>query len=262
MPTPSRQFTPRPQPKAKPAAQAKAKALAQAKALQVKNERRDQRRQACKTLNELAQELHIAPTNHVDAKNAAAPDVEDLVRLLEKRVQTEAHVTMLRTTVEKYLASGGLFSAPLLDPDEVLPAKVSGHRLLRPNFALKSKAFMTTYNSYHFTPETWEAFLPFQKELRQKLGARAWSACLEQSLHADVANSQSSSKHHLHGYLLWTDGVGVHTENLDVFVFQNVRPRIDVCVTKCSPSSPHSAAAHGLWRFAALFRGGSRTWRS
>ena len=114
MPTPSRQFTPRPQPKAKPAAKAKAKALAQAKALQVKNERRDKRRQACKTLNELAQELHIAPTNHVDAKNAAAPDVEDLVRLLEKRMQTEAHVTMLRTTVEKYLASGGLFSAPLL----------------------------------------------------------------------------------------------------------------------------------------------------
>ena len=75
MPTSRGRLTPRPQPKAK--ATAKAKAKAQAKAQALKNDRRDQRRQSCKSLNDLAKELHIAPTNHVDAKNAAAVEVEE-----------------------------------------------------------------------------------------------------------------------------------------------------------------------------------------
>ena len=238
---PSRHET-RARPKASGKASAKAKA--QAKALLVKNARRDRRRAACKSLNELAGKLHVSVSNQVDAKNASATDVEDLVKLLEKRVQTEADVASLRSSVEVYLANGGLFKAPLLDPDEVLPAKVGGHRVLRPGFELKSKAFMLTYNCFNFTPATWDAFLPYIKELRQKLGARAWSACLEQSLHAD---SGAAERYHLHGYLLWTDGVGVHCENLDPLLFQGVRPRIDVCITKTSTVSPHTAATHGLW---------------
>ena len=114
----------------------------------------------------------------------------------------------------------------------------------RPGFKLKSKAFMLTYNSFDFSPATWDSFLAYVKELRQKFGARAWSACLEQSLHAD---SGAADRYHLHGYLLWTDGVGVQCEDLDPFIFQGVRPRIDVCVSKTSTVSPHTAATHGLW---------------
>ena len=158
-------------------------------------------------MNELAQKLHVSDFNLVDARNAAATDVEDLVKILEKRAQTDADVASLRSAVETYVANGGVFSAPLLDPDEVLPAKVGGHRILKPGFQLKSRAFMLTYNSFDFSPATWDSFLPYMKGLRQQLGARAWSACLEQSLHAD---SGAADRYHLHGYLLWTDGVGVH----------------------------------------------------
>ena len=235
---------PRPRRRRRLRATASVRAKAAAKALAEKNTRRHARRAACRSLNELARKLHVSASNLVDAKNAAATEVEDLVKLVEKRVQTDADVASLRSVVETYVANGGVFKAPLLDPEDVLPAKVGGHRILKPGFELKSKAFMLTYNSFSFSPATWDSFLSYMKELRQKLGARAWSACLEQSLHAD---SGAADRYHLHGYLLWTDGVGVHTENLDPFVFQTVRPRIDVCVTKTSTVSPHTAATHGLW---------------
>ena len=74
-----------------PTAKAKAAAKAAAKALAEKNSRRHERREACKSLNELARTLLVPAHNLVDAMNAAATDVED----------------------------------------EVLPAKVGGHRDLR-----------------------------------------------------------------------------------------------------------------------------------
>ena len=121
----------RPKPRAMPTATAKAAAKAAAKALAEKNSRRHERREACKSLNELARTLLVPAHNLVDAMNAAATDVEDLVKLAEKRVKTDADVATLRSAVERYLANGGVFKAPLLDPDEVLPAKVGGHRILR-----------------------------------------------------------------------------------------------------------------------------------
>ena len=116
-------MAPRPRPSAKPKPTKKAKAAALA--LAVKNTRRDVRRLACKSLNELARKLHVSESNLVDAKNAVATDVEDLVKLLEKRVQTEADVASLRSAVESYVANGGVFSSPFLDPDEVLPLRLS-----------------------------------------------------------------------------------------------------------------------------------------
>ena len=95
-----------------------------------KNTRRHARRAACRSLNELARKLHVSASNLVDAKNAAATEVEDLIKLVEKRVQTDADVASLRSVVETYVANGGVFKAPLLDPDDVLPTKVGGHRTL------------------------------------------------------------------------------------------------------------------------------------
>ena len=122
---------PRPRRRRRLRATASARAKAAAKALAEKNTRRHARRAACRSLNELARKLHVSASNLVDAKNAAATEVEDLVKLVEKRVQTDADVACLRSAVESYLANGGVFKAPLLDPDEVLPAKVAGHRVLR-----------------------------------------------------------------------------------------------------------------------------------
>ena len=103
---------------------------------------------------------------------------------------------------------------------------------------------MLTYNSVSLSRDTWEVFEAFVKDLKKKLGARGWSACLELSLHADATDV---ARFHLHDYLLWTDGIGVHCRDLDVFICQGVRPRIDVCTTKSNTLSFSSAASHGLW---------------
>ena len=231
-----------------------AKAKAAAKRLRVKNTRRSSRRLACQSLNDLARALHVADAKILDGKNPLAEDVEALVRILERRVHTPEQTATLRTATEKYLGNGGTFSVPLLDEEEVLPPAVPRHRLLQPKFELKSKAFMLTYHSSRFSLSTWAGFETFMKTLKKKLGARAWSACLELTLHA---TDNSSEKFHLHGYLLWNDGIGVHCQDLAVFIFDGVRPRIDVCISKAAAGSQHSAACHGLW-YVWVMKAGTR----
>ena len=101
-------------PKGRPSA----KARAEAKALAAKNRRRTLRRAACALLNDLASELHVAPNKLVDPQLAASADVESLVRVLERRVDTAPQKTRLRTSVKKFLGNGGVFSAPLLEDDD------------------------------------------------------------------------------------------------------------------------------------------------
>ena len=106
---PARGAGERPRARPKPRAMPTATAKAAAKALAEKNSRRHERREACKSLNELARTLLVPAHNLVDAMNAAATDVEDLVKLVEKRVKTDADVASLRSAVEAYLANGGVF---------------------------------------------------------------------------------------------------------------------------------------------------------
>ena len=91
---------------------------------------------------------------------------------------------------------------------------------------------MLTYNSGGISTATWDPFCKFVVDLAKTWGARAWSACLERSLH-----SETPGLHHLHAYLLWSDGVGVETRSLDAFYFQGVRPRVDVCTTRAVNSA-------------------------
>ena len=114
-------------PKGRRTARAKAKALK----LALKNSRRHSRREACQSLNVLAKDYHVSESKLLSVKNAAAADVEALVRILEKRVNTEAGMGRLRQHTQKYLDNGGVFPVPLLDEDAVLPSAVPQQRLLK-----------------------------------------------------------------------------------------------------------------------------------
>ena len=114
---------------------------------------------------------------------------------------------------------------------------------------------MLTYNSRSFTLETWVPFRAFVVSLRARFGARAWAACLEESLQA--RGSGSGPVYHVHAYLLWTDGVGLHQRALDDFYFENVRPRIDVCKGRMATTAPGAPALHGLW-YVAMEKDGTK----
>ena len=224
-------------------AKRRASAKAKARALRLKNLRKDRRTQACRSLNELAAELS-ASSAQVPVRDVVGSDVERLVRRLQTRARSTAHLARLRDAAKLYLDNGGRFSVALEEPDEEAPPAVPRHRVLQSAFELNSKAFMLTYNGLLIVPALWTAFRDFVVGLKDRFGARGWAACLEQSLHA---SGGVTDRHHLHAYLLWTDGVGVHCRDLVPFVFQGLRPRVDVCTSQAATTSPKSAAAHGLW---------------
>ena len=58
---------------------------------------------------------------------------------------------------------------------------------------------------------------------------------------------------HLHGYLLWTDGIGFRTDDVTELSFQDVHPRVDQCISGTSNArSPRKAALHGLWYVSVM----------
>ena len=171
-------------------ATAKAKAKARAKTKKAKarprarivaaNERRDSRRAAVRELNGFAKETGARP---VSAKTATAKEIEGLVRVLQRRMQTDEQAARLRATVESWVRHGGSFSVPLENaPDpEAPPAPLEQHRLLLRGFRLESKAFTLTFNSLMFILADWVAFRDHVKKLRADCGAAAWAACQERS---------------------------------------------------------------------------------
>ena len=237
---------------AKASARARAKAKARAKArarFSRANARRQHRREALAQLNELAGECGLLSAQVV-VKLAMPAEVERLVRLLEARCGGDKQ-QRLRAAAKAWEDNGGEFSSPVVAEDDDTPAPVASHRVLKPNFELKSRAFMLTYHSASFKLETWAHFRAFVMGLKAKLGARAWSACLEESLSAPSA----SPVFHLHAYLFWTDGVGVHCRELAPLYFGQVRPRVDVCKGRLPTTAPSSGALHGLWYVAVRKNG-------
>ena len=228
---------------------AKAKALARQRRIQTHNERRGQRERAMKAINALTSEVSV-PLSPLSLRSATSEEVEKRVRLLEARLSSPDQMQRLRSTTKLYVDSGGVFSAPVVADDQNTPSPVARHRVLLPNYKLKSKAFMATYNSVQIQPSCWERFKDFTIAKKVKYGARAWAACLEESEHSEV-----EGRHHLHNYFLWTDGVGIECQTLDDFYFEGIRPRIDVCVTRCATSSPRSAAEHGMWYVTFVKKG-------
>ena len=235
------------------------------------NARCRERRQAVTLLNGLATELGLRA---IGAK-AAAAQVEALVRLLDKRCQTDGRPERLREAVAKYLDNGGRFSVPLLpaptattasastmpgDADGDAPPPLARHRLLDEGFRLESKAFMLTYNSRAFAQATWPLFLAWVKERRRELGARRWAACFEESLNAQQPSAAGAdgapTVYHAHAYLWWTDGVGLRRRNTDELMFDGVRPRVDVCTCQAPRGRTLKlAATQGLWYVSVVKAG-------
>eukprot|EP00973_Karenia_brevis_P057473 7994376-Karenia_brevis.AAC.1 len=188
--------------KAQPQARARAKARAKGKAgsrraqrqrqVQSSNARRAERTECVKIFNEAAAQVGL-PQLQVSVWDATADDVERLVRGLETRLSDRSWADKVREAAQKWQRAGGLFSAPVLEVDLSRPPVVPLHRVLQPTFQLESKAFMLTYHSQTFTSQTWPSFRTFVISLKQKFGARAWAACLEESL-----NSAENGRHHLH----------------------------------------------------------------
>ena len=158
--------------------------------------------------------------------------------LLERRVVSDGQLERLRAAAKAFADNGGELSSEVVAEDNSTSPFVPKHRVLASFFKLKSKAFMLTYNSRGIAMTSWEPFRKFVEALAKTWGARAWAACLEKSLH-----SETPDLHHLHAYLLWSDGVGVETRSLDAFYFQDVRPRVDVCTTRAATTSPMSAGS-------------------
>ena len=224
--------------------------------------RQMRRRRAVSCLNRLAEELMLSvPPLRVKERSAAL--VTRRIRMLEPQCQAGGLPHKLREAVELWSGSGGKLLRDIVPPQEDsttqdpqddsagIPAPLPLHKVLDSNFRLKSLAFMVTYNSSGFSKETWPAFHKHVRKLARSISARAWAANWEQSLEA-----QGGARFHGHGYFFWTDGLGYNRRNTDELVFEDVRPRIDVCTAK-GPKFRESAC-RGLW-YVSIFKKGTCT---
>ena len=103
---------------------------------------------------------------------------------------------------------------------------------------------MLTLNNESIKGASWLPFEAWVKQQHKELGARAWAACIEESLHA--AGAQNRERYHLHCYFYWTDGVGLFRRNLKDLKFNGLKPRVDKCHAY-KKVTPRTAACHGLW---------------
>lgn len=241
-------------------AKARAKARAKAKAREDrKRSNLNERRQAIREMNVLAAEHNVSEQRlrMQHRQPPTAEKVHDLVRKLEPMCASSGATGRLRAAVKRWADHGGELLQPIVaEEDDSLHTTadvpmLESHRVLQPGFILKSKAFMLTLNSRSFTEATWPAFESWVKERAKTLGARAWSACLEET---DPARAQPGQrKFHLHAYFLWTDGVGLYRRNLEDLKFNDILPRVDKCLAR-KKATPRVVACHGLWYVYLMIR--------
>ena len=213
----------------------------------VSNARKARRKAAVRELNVLAAEMGLPP---ISVKQHRAVDVEQQARALQRRMRNAGDAARLRRPLTAWIANGGELTVPVLDegdPETQPRSPVDGHRVLGRGYRLESKAFMLTYNSRSFTQAVWTDFERFTSGLADRLGARAWAACLEES--------EEPGRKHLHSYYFWTDGKGVRFRNLDTFAFQDVTPRADVCRGAAQDRFNRTAALRGFYYVALKKRG-------
>ena len=240
----------------------KAARRARCSSLTASNARLTERRAAVQTLNALAAELDLGPSARVPRRTWDGDAVEQLVRCLEQRSSSQDITERIRAAALRFTQNGGQFSAAVVNPTaDAEEAKVPLHKVLKPGFRLCGLAFMLTFHGGAISPETWATFQPWVEERARRHRARAWSACVEESVDGDASaprrrrRRQKSTlaapapQYHLHAYFLWTDGRGVDHRTLDAWYFNEIRPRVDVCRCRrrATGAGPLEAALHGLW---------------
>ena len=231
------------------------------------NDRMKARRAALHALNQLISDMDL-PLPRLRRKHVNLTVLGKVLRVLSKRCEDGSERGRFVAALQEYTANGGSLpegmefrEADGLMDDTNRGAQddcaVPRHKTLVMSFRLKSKAFMLTYNSSTLEERDWEAFVKHIRRLARRFGARAWSACLEESEHAS-RQPDSPLVFHTHAYLFWTDGVGLQLTNLDPFRFKDIRPRVDVCTIK-SPGptvgAPRREVLHGLWYVAVRKKG-------
>ena len=231
------------------------------------NERLANRRSALRILNGVVGQLGRSILR-VEVKDPKAESCNKLFRFLARRELDPAMAATCRDVIVLYVDNGGklpenvsLSTAGVgLVSAEDATAPVPRHKVLKSSFCLDSRSFMLTCNSTTFTPDTWSEFKAWVEEFARAQGARAWAACLEESLEASAAHFAvpGGKRHHLHAYFIWVDDLGLSLKSLDVLQFQGVRPRVDVCKGPGSSANigqPRRAALHGLWYVTVMKEG-------
>ena len=226
------------------------------------------RRKAIRDVNALLNDLGLESL-HLQPKDIDRAQFARALRVLNRRCQ-DPHKTRLRAAVDRWVqnrghlpdgvhlrADGGGVEAAADDVET--PSVIPHHQVLVSSFALKSKAFMVTYNSDAFTLDTWPAFKAHMDAFHRHHGSKACAACLEESMHAAraAASAEAGKKFHAHGYFLWTDGIGYRADSLDELRFEGVRPRVDKCSVGSASRAPRLAALHGLW-YVSVMKAGTR----
>ena len=206
------------------------------------------RRAAAATLAALAADVGAPP---VKRRRLVLADVEALIRRLDRMCHTPELSARLRAATEAWVSHGGPLAAEIV-PEPEGSAPLPRHKILKPEFRLRSDAFMLTYNGRNLTRGMWQAFRTFIANFATTARAAAWAACLELT---PTAAGGAAEVVHLHAYFLWTDSVGFQARNLDAFRFEDRRPRVDVCKGRAMQGRYRAAALHGLWYVSVVKTG-------
>ena len=149
-------------------------------------------------MNVLAVELGVAARPLI-LQHVSCEQVEQRVRLLQRRCADAAILARLRSAAALYVENGGLFSAVVVDDDDDAARResplVKKHKVLHGVFRLCSQAFMLTYHSADFSERLWPQFHVFIRDTDARLGCRAWAACLERG-----ATPETHERFHFHAY--------------------------------------------------------------
>ena len=162
---------------------AKSKARALAKRTSQHDARMMVRRAAVRELNVLAQHVGAAP---LSPKQASKQQVQRLLKLLQRRLVDQGQLVLLHAAAARWVSHGGDVGGVLVPPQPADAAAagveeedysaavrpvIPQHKILVTPFRLRSKAFMLTFHSASFTPETWGRFRAFARTKAQQHGA-------------------------------------------------------------------------------------------
>ena len=227
-----------------------------------KTQRRGVREDVLRSLSELAESLELTPLGY-RPQNAS---IQTLFKEVCAKVDAD-QLLSLKLLRDRWLQNGG---CELLESliggaekrtaaaagsweQEPEAGRVPGHHVLTQTFyprkaaegfRLCARAFMLTYNALAFvlSPKLWGDFQDFVTDRVKVYGATYYSCTIETS-----DNAVDIGRIHLHAYFSWHDRKTptIDHRTTDAWVFQDVRPRVDVNKERRGPHEWLRAAEHG-----------------